>query len=175
MPDTQPAEEGLPSQHEVFAHWVLPQVAHERGPWLLSVLAGQDGGRLLGDLWNRAGAEVLPNQLRSSNGLGHAMSSLTDGRVVAVIGLPPPELNEAYMVAVFARLNSKTDPSFTNLSQFRVFSLDRGDEGGEAVTHLGEWTSDRQRVDLGTGPAAEKDAFVQACLRIVGDPPQVSA
>jgi len=176
MTDTQKAGEALPSQHYVFAHWVLPQVAHERGPWLLSVLAGHDGARLLGDLWQRAGAEMPPAQQRSAAGLRHEMSSLPGGRVVAVIGLPPPsEATEAHMIAIFAKLLDKTDPSYAKLGEIRVFTLDRGedDASGEAVTVLGEWTAERERLDLGAGPEIDPAVFVQTCLqRFASEPTQ---
>jgi hypothetical protein len=176
MTDAQKADEALPSQHYVFAHWVLPQVAHERGAWLLSVLAGHDGARLLGDLWHRAGAEMPAAQQRSAEGLRHEMSSLPGGRVVAVIALPPPsETTEAHLIAVFAKLMDKTDPSYDKLGDIRVFSLDREDDdaSGEPVTVLGEWTAERERLDLGPGPEVEPATFVQACLqRFASEPAQ---
>ena len=94
--------------------------------------------------------------------------------MVAVMGLPPPgEPAEAHMIAVFAKLMDRTDPSYSNLGEIRVFSLDRGDDdpSGDAATFLGEWTAERERLDLGQGSEVEPAAFVQVCLQHLDGPP----
>jgi hypothetical protein len=152
-----PAEPSAPARqvHYVFAHRVLPGMAHAR-PELLDLLRGPEGDDFLDHVWRdlhlKAGAPppaASPGRSRERAG----------EHEVLLVTMPPPEVcPEAAFVALV--------PLPAGL---RVFALELSVSlRGEPVPWvLGEWTKDGSHLNLGPRGPCTPEAFLAAIREVV--------
>ncbi|GAA2750928.1 hypothetical protein GCM10010440_61180 [Kitasatospora cinereorecta] len=154
--------DGPRAHHYRFAHQVLPGLARDLGPQMLDnePRGGFTAG--LASLWQGLG-ETLPESERlPGDGLS---AELVDrgGHRMLLVELPRPSAPaEAYLVAV-------AQPA--GADHCRCFTLEHGVSplDGQAYTVLAEW-ADRSHINLGPGPAAQRDAFVAAVEVLLTEP-----
>lgn len=155
---------GGPSQHYTFVHRALRSVLFRDPSWFFAVLNGPDAGRLLGDLWARAGERAPADARRAGEGL-RAQTFVEGPHLYALITLPPPaEPAEAHFAAAVAGFGDPAAPSLDRLAWSRFFTLEHGLDfrTEEPCTFLCEWTQEGRHRNLGAGPEADAGAFVRA-------------
>lgn len=161
-------------QHYLFAHRLMPQVAHQWGA--NTVLLLDDPAAAPGFLerrWAECAEGLPPNELVAPNEL-RASVHQSDDQLAAVIALPAPiAVTEAYFVAIACQIPPQppADKSEASLENYRAglaqmpvqyWTLEWGFTLDQPRTVLGMWTNEGAHLNLGDGPAPDEAAFVEA-------------
>ncbi|MCZ7644237.1 MAG: hypothetical protein M5U26_02970 [Planctomycetota bacterium] len=156
--------------HYVFAHRVLPNLAHHDALQVFEILSSEKAQTFLWNVWRDLTQKIkdsVPAEATPAD--FHIYRVRLRNYPAAVIVTPPPEgITETHMVAVVWLMDLGAgglpdDPAV------RYFTLEKGarsEDGGER-TVLGEWTKDGSHLNFGDGPPAEPKAFARRLEELV--------
>jgi hypothetical protein len=155
------------TQHYVFAHVVLRQLAFERPLEVVGTLHTDDGPKFLQALWADVAAQVRAGgQPADIDGSDLAFGGVRVGDFpCAVIRMPSPMApTECYYVAIVLHVKlDGSDQPLKGQPEVSYFTLERGVtmDGGERTVLCG-WDAAGTHLNYGDGPPPDPDAFAAA-------------
>jgi hypothetical protein len=160
------------TQHYVFAHVALRQLAFERPLEIVGTLHTADGPRLLQALWQDVAEQVRASgEPAEIDGSALAFAGVRVGDFpCAVVRMPPPLAPaECHFVAIVLHmeLDAQHDPA-PEKPEVSYYTLERGvTMGGGERTVLCGWDAAGTHLNYGDGPRADPDAFAAAVKELV--------
>lgn len=161
--------------HYVYAHKMLPKLFHG-DPTLFIATMLDARETFLRKVWDDLGQRVEdndgPRARLPSDGLGVYFERLPKDVLVAVVELPEAKyMPEAHLVAFVYQLpesaQGRLRPGRAGMA--RMFTLEYGLslQGDEPRTVLCEWSADGTHRNLGDGPPATIDDFIEKIASLV--------
>jgi hypothetical protein len=160
------------TQHYVFAHVALRQLAFERPLETVGTLHTQDGPKFLQALWQDVAEQVRASgEPADIDGSALAFAGVRVGDLpCAVIRMPPPLAPaECHFVAIVlhVKLGGSDEPP-AEKPEISYYTLERGiTMGGGERTVLCGWDAAGTHLNYGEGPRADPDAFASAVKELV--------
>lgn len=146
-------------QHYYFAHQYLRERAQQHPKLLIEKLRGESGTIYLSVLWLSRGLAVKGegDDFIPANGLECFPIEIGDEYYGALVQFPTPEkIAEAYFIALILPVTEEASV----LCEFYTLEFSKNEDGSRR-TVLGKWI-DGSHFNLGSGPAPEKEAFLDA-------------
>jgi hypothetical protein len=159
------------TQHYVFGHVVLRQMAFDKPLGVLGILHSPEGPKFLTSLWDDVADQVRANG-EPADVDGSALEFrpvLVGGFPCALVRMPPPTAApECHYVAIVVHLNLESEEPPPEEPMVSYYTLERGQtvEGAE-VTMLCGWNAAGTHLNYGEGPPPDPDAFVRALTELV--------
>ena len=96
---------------------------------------------------------------------------INEGCSAVIVQMPPPErVAEAYFAAIVVWQEPNQSQPENPKVRHRYITLELSEDlSGSPHTVLGEW-DEGSHYNYGKGPAADKDAFIQAVLDLIARP-----
>ena len=140
--------------HYAFAHQVLPSLARQPGIDLPAMAVAGLLDDALASAWADVGRQLPEEERLAPDGLHGELADL-GGTAAVLVTLPPAQRTaEAHLAAILP-----ADPP----EHSRYLVLEHSwTADGEPATVLGEWVPGPEHLNLGPGPAPDRESFITA-------------
>jgi hypothetical protein len=176
----RPREPDQPrTQHYVFAHVALKEVAFADPVTTVGLLHGPRAVEFLNKLWDDVAEKVRQTgEPADVDASGLAVQPQRVGEFPCAIVHMPPALEpaEAHLVGLVLHVKLGSGEPPPDSPELSYFTLERGItlDGGER-TVLCAWTREGQHLNFGDGPAVQDEAFGKAIQDILAGRGEVHA